>query len=163
MPHAGEQVRGKFQVEDLWDDAYAQGLQDELDLLVYRSNLLGQDRRVCNWKGGNTSSKFTVRDIHGRPRRVMYVKGSGTDLATIGRSGFAGLWLDDVEPLSERDTMSDEEMVDALLQCRVHPNMPRQSIETLLHAFIPYDYVDHTHPDSVIAFCTTDAGEQLVK
>ena len=60
MPHASEQVRGKFQVEDLWDDAYAQGLQDELDLLVYRSNLLGQDRRVCNWKGGNTSSKFTV-------------------------------------------------------------------------------------------------------
>lgn len=163
MPHASEQVRGKFQVEDLWDDAYAQGLQDELDLLVYRSNLLGQDRRVCNWKGGNTSSKFTVRDIHGRPRRVMYVKGSGTDLATIGRSGFAGLWLDDVEPLIERDTMSDEEMVDALLQCMVHPNMPRQSIETLLHAFIPYDYVDHTHPDSVIAFCTTDAGEQLVK
>ena len=53
-------------------------------------------------------------------------------------------------------------MVDALLQCMVHPNMPRQSIETLLHAFIPYDYVDHTHPDSVIAFCTTDAGEQLV-
>ena len=100
MPHASEQVRGKFQVEDLWDDAYAQGLQDELDLLVYRSNLLGQDRRVCNWKGGNTSSKFTVRDIHGRPRRVMYVKGSGTDLATIGRSGFAGLWLDDVEPSS---------------------------------------------------------------
>lgn len=164
MLHAKQpEVSGMLQVADLWDDALARELKDELDLLVYRSNLLGQDRRVCNWKGGNTSTKFTIKDIHGRPRRVMYVKGSGTDLATINRSGFAGLWLDDVEPLIERDAMSDEEMVDALLQCMVHPNMPRQSIETLLHAFIPYDYVDHTHPDSVIAFCTTDIGEQLVK
>lgn len=164
MPHARQpEASDTLQVVDLWDGARAKELTEELDLLVYRSNLLGQDRRVCNWKGGNTSTKCTITDIHGRSRRVMYVKGSGTDLATIDRSGFAGLWLDDVEPLIERDTMTDEEMVDALLQCMVHPNMPRQSIETLLHAFIPYDYVDHTHPDSVIAFCTTDRGEQLMK
>lgn len=152
-----------LRVDNLWDETKAKQAGDELDLLVYRSNLLGLDRRVCNWKGGNTSTKCTVPDIHARPRRVMFVKGSGSDLATIDRSGFAGLWLDDVEPLIEREHMTDEEMVDALLQCMMHPNMPRQSIETLLHAFIPFDYVDHTHPDSIIAFCTTDIGEQLAK
>lgn len=151
-----------LQVENLWKPSVAQGLS-ELDLLVYRSNLLGQDRRVCNWKGGNTSTKCTVPDIHGNPRRVMYVKGSGSDLATIGPSGFAGLRLDDVEPLIDREHMTDEEMTGALLECMMHPNMPRQSIETLLHAFIPYPYVDHTHPDSIIAFCTTDVGEALAR
>lgn len=152
-----------FQVENLWDPEAAGRCADELDLLVYRSNLLGRDRRVCNWKGGNTSTKCTIPDIHGRPQRVMYVKGSGSDLATIDRSGFAGLRLDDVLPLIEREHMTDEEMVDALQQCVLHPDMPRQSIETLLHAFIPYDYVDHTHPDSIIAFCTTENGEELMR
>lgn len=152
-----------FRVDNLWDSSKAALMRDELDLLVYRSNLLGEDRRVCNWKGGNTSTKCTITDVNGKPRRVMYIKGSGSDLATIDRGGFAGLWLDDVLPLFDRHHMTDEEMVDALLQCMVHPDMPRQSIETLLHAFIPFDYVDHTHPDSIIAFCTTEGGEALVR
>lgn len=152
-----------FIVENLWQADQAVRATDELDLLVYRSRLLGQDRRVCNWKGGNTSTKCTVTHVSGRSERVMYVKGSGSDLATIDRGGFAGLRLDDVLPLIERDHMTDEEMVEYLLQCVIHPVMPRQSIETLLHAFVPYDYVDHTHPDSIIALCTTDQGESIAK
>ncbi|HEY8496399.1 MAG TPA: bifunctional aldolase/short-chain dehydrogenase [Limnochordales bacterium] len=159
----GVQTDRSWRVPDLWDDAQAGACGDELDLLVYRSRLLGTDRRVCNWKGGNTSTKCTLIDHAGRPQRVLWVKGSGSDLADITRRDFVGLRLAEVEPLIERDAMSDAEMVDYLSRCVLHPSMPRQSIETLLHAFIPYDYVDHTHPDSVIAFCTTDDGERLVK
>lgn len=156
------QPEWSLHVLNLWDDAQAGAGDDELDLLVYRSRLLGIDRRVCNWKGGNTSSKCTVTGLTGGPTRIMWVKGSGSDLATITRDDFVALRLDDVLPLLERDTMSDEEMVDYLAQCVLHPSMPRQSIETLLHAFIPFDYVDHTHPDSIIAFCTSDDGERFM-
>ncbi|MBO8141186.1 MAG: bifunctional aldolase/short-chain dehydrogenase [Firmicutes bacterium] len=152
-----------FRVPDLWDENEARRQVDELDMLVYRSRLLGADRRVCNWKGGNTSTKCTQPGPTGRPQRVLWVKGSGSDLAAASRKDFVGLRLDDVLPLMERDAVSDEEMVEYLSRCVLHPGMPRQSIETLLHAFIPYDYVDHTHPDSIIAFCTTDDGKRLME
>src|SRR5690554_1884122 len=99
-------------VDNLWDDRQSGAAEDDLDLLVYRSNLLGDDRRVCNWKGGNTSSKFRIQHVTGEAIDVMYVKGSGTDLKTITRSGFTGLRLAEVLPLFEREAMSDEEMVD---------------------------------------------------
>lgn len=150
-------------VPNLWDPIQAEQSQDELDLLVYRSRLLGRERAVCNWKGGNTSSKCTITGLTGQPTRIMWVKGSGSDLATMGRADFVALRLEEMLALFDRDTMSDEEMVDYLVRCIIHPDMPRQSIETLLHAFIPYDYIDHTHPDSIISFCTTDTGEQLMQ
>lgn len=149
-------------MRDLWDDAQIQGL-DDLDLLVYRSRLLGEDRSVCNWKGGNTSTKRTEPDPNGKPVRALWVKGSGSDLKTITRSGFAGLRLDEVLPLFERRQMSDEEMVEHLRRCLTHPDAPRPSIETLLHAFIPFPHVDHTHPDAVIGFCNTPDGERLTR
>jgi rhamnulose-1-phosphate aldolase/alcohol dehydrogenase len=134
---------------------------DALDALVQRSNLLGADRSVANWGGGNTSTKTVVRDHTDAHVRALYVKGSGTDLATIERSGFAGLRLDQIESLFERDSMSDAEMVDYLLRCALDPAQPRPSIETLLHAFIPAPDVDHTHPDAVIALTSTPRGREL--
>ncbi|WP_376791134.1 bifunctional aldolase/short-chain dehydrogenase [Thermoflexus sp.] len=147
---------------NLWNEAEAAGLS-ELELLVYRSHLLGADRSVCNIFGGNTSAKLMETDFRGRPVRVLWVKGSGSDLATITLHGFAALRLDDVLPLMERESLSDEEMVDYLSHCYLKPGMPRPSIETLLHAFIPAPHVDHTHPDAIVSLATSENGPEHVR
>ncbi|MGH2698138.1 MAG: class II aldolase/adducin family protein, partial [Actinomycetota bacterium] len=149
-------------VENLWDASHAAGL-DDLGKLAYRSNLFGTDRSVANFGGGNTSTKLVERDHAGRKQRVMYVKGSGSDLATITRDGFTGLRMDEIDPLFEREKMSDEDMVAYLALCQTGPTMPRSSIETLLHAFVPFDHVDHTHPDATNMICCAVNGEQLAK
>ncbi len=144
----------------LWDAAAARDLGG-LDALVYRSNLLGADRSVANQGGGNTSAKGVVVDHAGREQRVLWVKGSGTDLATITSAGFAALRLDEVEPLRSLEAMDDASMVDYLLRCALAPDQPRPSIETLLHAFVSAAHVDHTHPDAVIALTSTPNGRVL--
>jgi len=113
--------------------------------LVARSRTLGADRSVCNWGGGNTSAKSDEIDFRGRPARVLWVKGSGSDLASVTEASFTGLFLDDVLPLLERERMSDSEMVDYLAHCFSEPGRPRPSIETLLHGFLPFTHIDHTH------------------
>jgi rhamnulose-1-phosphate aldolase/alcohol dehydrogenase len=148
--------------EDLWDGGAAAGL-DGLEALVYRSNLLGADRALANQGGGNTSAKGVVRDHAGREQRVLWVKGSGTDLATITASGFAALRLDEILPLRERESMDDATMVDYLVRCGLEPGQPRPSIETLLHAFVPAAHVDHTHPDAVIALTSSPEGRRLAE
>ncbi len=130
-----------------------------LDQLLYRSHLLANDRSVVNIFGGNTSVKSIEIDHLGRPVSVLWVKGSGSDLAQSTATDFAGLRLDDVLPLLERDTLSDEAMVAYLSRCVFEPGRPRQSIETLLHAFTPYPHVDHTHPDAIIALACAARGE----
>ena len=148
-------------VDYLWDKEKAKQLNSGLDELVYRSNLLGTDRRVCNWGGGNTSMKTTITDFRGREVEIMWVKGSGSDLGTMQAKHFTGLRLDDIRPLYERDDMSDEEMVAYLTHCMIDSKHPRMSIETLLHAFLPFKHVDHTHPDSIIGLCCADNGRQI--
>jgi rhamnulose-1-phosphate aldolase/alcohol dehydrogenase len=146
--------------ENRWDPPADLG---ELDALVYRSNLLASDRAIVNFGGGNTSVKLREADHTGRETTVLRVKGSGTDLATIQAAGFTGLRLDEILPLMDRAAMSDEEMVRYLGRCQLDPSMPRASIETLLHAFIPHAHVDHTHPDSIGAIVGTADGERLAK
>ncbi|UNK16502.1 bifunctional aldolase/short-chain dehydrogenase [Paenibacillus sp. N3/727] len=150
-------------VQSLWDKSKADQAKNTLDELVYRSNMIGTDRRVCNWGGGNTSSKTTVKDFRGRDVEVMYVKGSGSDLASMKAGNFTGLRMDDIKPLFERDSMPDEEMVAYLAHCMIDAKHPRASIETLLHAFLPFKHVDHTHPDAIISLCCADNGKELAK
>ncbi|MCI1777500.1 MAG: bifunctional aldolase/short-chain dehydrogenase [Paenibacillus lautus] len=150
-------------VQSLWEQSKAQQAQNTLDELVYRSNLIGADRRVCNWGGGNTSSKTTIQDFRGNDVEVMYVKGSGSDLATMKAGNFTGLRMEDIRPLFERDSMSDEEMVAYLGHCMVDAKHPRASIETLLHAFLPFRHVDHTHPDAIISLCCAHNGKELAQ
>ena len=145
-----------------WEESAAAGLS-VLDGLVYRSNLLGADRALANVGGGNTSAKESVRDHAGREVQALWVKGSGTDLATITAAGFPGLRLDELLPLRERAEMDDAEMVDYLLRSALRPDQPRPSIETLLHAFVPAAHVDHTHPDAVIALTSTPEGRRLAE
>jgi rhamnulose-1-phosphate aldolase/alcohol dehydrogenase len=148
--------------ENLWDARKAEGLS-ELEGLAHRSNLLGRDRAVANYGGGNTSTKARERDHTGREVDVLWVKGSGSDLATIEAGQFTGLKLGEVLALEEREEMSDEEMVAYLASCQLAPDMPRGSIETLLHAFVPYAQVDHTHPDAVNMICCSQGGEELAR
>ncbi len=150
-------------VANRWVMEQAAGLKPGLDELVYRSNLLGSDRSVANWGGGNTSMKTVVEDFRGRPVNVMWVKGSGSDLATMKAGHFTGLRLDDIAPLFEREDMSDEDMVAYLANCMIDSKHPRASIETLLHAFLPFEHVDHTHPDAIIGLCCADNGRELAK
>jgi rhamnulose-1-phosphate aldolase/alcohol dehydrogenase len=134
-----------------------------LALLVARSRRLGADRSVCNWGGGNTSAKSNEIDFRGRPSRVLWVKGSGSDLATVSEASFTGLYLEDVLPLLERERMSDSEMVDYLAHCFFEPGRPRPSIETLLHGFLPFTHIDHTHADATNYFACAAGGEKLAR
>ncbi|WP_462405423.1 bifunctional aldolase/short-chain dehydrogenase [Gracilibacillus sp. Marseille-QA3620] len=150
-------------VKNLWDKDKASQIEKGLGELVYRSNLIGSDRAVCNWGGGNTSMKTIEKDFRGRDIEVMWVKGSGSDLATMKAHNFTGLNLEDIHPLIEREEMSDEEMVAYLSHCMIDSKHPRASIETLLHAFLPFKHVDHTHPDSIISICCADNGRQIAE
>ena len=150
-------------VKNLWSAEAANNLTTGLDELVYRSNLIGSDRAVCNWGGGNTSIKTIETDFRGREIEVMWVKGSGSDLATMKAKNFTGLKLEDIRPLIEREEMPDAEMVDYLSQCMIESKHPRASIETLLHAFLPFKHVDHTHPDAIISLCCADNGKELAQ
>jgi rhamnulose-1-phosphate aldolase/alcohol dehydrogenase len=152
-----------MKTEDKWDKSKANRIEKGLAELVYRSNLLGSDRGVANWGGGNTSMKTTMKDNQGQDIEIMWVKGSGSDLGTMNGENFTALRLNDIKPLVNREEMSDEEMVAYLSQCMVDSNHPRSSIETLLHAFLPFIHVDHTHPDAIIGICCADNGKEIAK
>ncbi|MBP2240266.1 rhamnulose-1-phosphate aldolase/alcohol dehydrogenase [Cytobacillus eiseniae] len=149
--------------ENKWNEIKAQQMQKGLEELVYRSNLIGSDRTVCNWGGGNTSMKMVGQDFRGRNIEIMWVKGSGSDLATMTDDNFTCLRLDDIQPLYDREDMTDEAMVTYLSHCMIDSNHPRASIETLLHAFLPFKHVDHTHPDVIISLCCADNGKQIAE
>ncbi len=147
-------------VEDLWP---AEGVpEDTLGQVVLASHLLGANRAVSNFGGGNTSAKGVTVDHAGRSVNAMWVKGSGSDLATMGPEHFTPLKLDELLPLMERDSMSDEDMVAYIARCQLDPAAPRASIETLLHAFIPAPHVHHTHPDGINVLAGTRDGERLI-
>jgi rhamnulose-1-phosphate aldolase/alcohol dehydrogenase len=147
--------------EDRWPDASAVP-GDALGQVLLASRLLGADRAVANFGGGNTSAKGTDVDHVGREVPVMWVKGSGSDLATMEREHFTPLRLNEMLPLMRRDEMPDEDMVAYLARCQTDPAAPRASIETLLHAFVPADHVHHTHPDPINVLAGTRDGERLV-
>ncbi|MDO9545696.1 MAG: bifunctional aldolase/short-chain dehydrogenase [Pelolinea sp.] len=146
--------------ENLWSMNSLKKLPG-LDGLVYRCNLLGADCSIVNVFGGNNSVKQIEKDHLGRDVEVLWVKGSGSNLATITEQGFSGLKLADILPLLEREQLSDEEMVEYLSHCCFLPDRPRQSIEALLHAFLPFKHIDHTHPDAVISMACTPNGKDV--
>jgi rhamnulose-1-phosphate aldolase/alcohol dehydrogenase len=148
--------------DDLWPTDPSEVPSDPLGQVVLASHLLGANRAVANIGGGNTSAKGTATDHTGREVRAMWVKGSGSDLATMTEANFTGLKLDDLLPLMDRPEMVDEEMVAYVGRSMLDPAMPRGSIETLLHAFIPADHVHHTHPDGINVIAGAKNGEALI-
>ncbi len=152
-------------LEDKWDEKIASQL-DEAEQLRYRSNLLGSDLRITNFGGGNTSSKIEETDpITGEKTTVLWVKGSGGDLGSIKRDGFSRLYLDKLLALKKRyrGPEFEDEMVDFYPLCTFGPAGRAPSIDTPLHAFLPFKHVDHMHPDWAIALAASANGQQLLK
>jgi len=150
-------------LQNLWDETEAsQHAANPLELLRYRSNLLGADLRITNFGGGNTSSKSVLPDpLTGEPVRVMAVKGSGGDLRSITAGGFAILYLDKLEQLIARyrGEAHEDEMVGFYPLCAFGENRVAASIDTPLHAFLPFAHVDHLHPDWAIALAASANGK----
>src|SRR6185295_8093421 len=149
-------------LEDRWDDRIAGGM-DGLDLLRYRSNLLGADLRITNFGGGNTSAKLSETDpLDGTPQQVLWVKGSGGDLGSIQRSGFAALYLGKLRGLHGRyrGPALEDEMVELYPLCTFGKNPVAASIDTPLHGFLPFAHVDHLHPDWGIALAAAGNGRE---
>src|ERR1044072_8164005 len=161
------EVLQMFHLKDLWDEKRADALgNNQLALLRYRSNLLGADLRITNFGGGNTSSKFELPDpLTGEPQRVMAVKGSGGDLRSMGPSGFAILYLDKLERLIARyrGEALEDEMVAFYPLCAFGENRVAASIDTPLHAFLPFPPVDPLHPDWAIAIAASANGAQKLE
>ena len=149
-------------LEDRWDDKVAKAL-DEQELLRYRSNLLGSDLRITNFGGGNTSSKIVEKDpLDGSRQPVLWVKGSGGDLGSIKRSGFATLYLNKLLALAGkyRGVAHEDEMVEMYPLCAFGKNSVAASIDTPLHGFLPFAHVDHLHPDWAIALAAAANGHE---
>jgi rhamnose utilization protein RhaD (predicted bifunctional aldolase and dehydrogenase)/NAD(P)-dependent dehydrogenase (short-subunit alcohol dehydrogenase family) len=152
-------------LEDRWDDAAASKL-DGPELLRYRSNLLGSDLRITNFGGGNTSSKLDQVDpLDGQSKKVLWVKGSGGDLGSIKRSGFATLYLDKLLTLEKiYPGVEREDEVVAMYPLIAFGNNPvAASIDTPLHGFLPALHVDHLHPDWAIALAASANGKQKME
>ncbi len=149
-------------LEDRWDESLASTM-DEPELLRYRSNLLGSDLRITNFGGGNTSSKVSETDpLSGEPVEVLWVKGSGGDLGSIKRSGFATLYQDKVLALekSYRGVEFEDDIVGLYPLAAFRANPVAASIDTPLHAFLPFPHVDHLHPDWGIALAASANGDR---
>jgi rhamnulose-1-phosphate aldolase/alcohol dehydrogenase len=149
-------------LQNLWNDAEAAKYAG-YEELVYRANILGQDPSVTNWKGGNISGKYTEKDYDGRDVKVLRVKGSGSDLKTAVREDFVGVRHEPVLRLYDRPSMTDEDMVAYLAHCLTDLPSKRPSIETLMHSFLPFEHVDHTHADYSLWFAAVDGGRKMAE
>lgn len=149
-------------MKSLWSDRDANGL-DGLDALVYTSRLIGASPNLVLWGGGNSSVKVQGKDHAGRPTRILYIKGSGSDMKTITAQQFTPLRLDDLLPLMNRAAMTDEEMVAYQAKSTLEPGAPKPSIETLLHAFIPAAHIYHTHADAICTLTDIPRSHDVIR
>ncbi len=151
-------------MKNRWDQTFAESLNgDLLKLRVYTSRLLGQDEDLVMHGGGNTSVKGMEKNIFGEEEEILFVKGSGWDLATIEEAGFAPVKLEVLKRLATLETLSDIEMVRNQRMAMTNPAAPNPSVEAILHAIIPFRFVDHTHADAVVTITNTPNGEQQIR
>lgn len=155
-------------MENRWSDRDAEaaverytkeGVTLDVALRTYSSRLLGADHRLVIHGGGNTSVKTTLPDVIGEPVEVICVKGSGWDLATIEPAGLPAVRLAPLRRLTARASLGDDAMVNLLRGCLLDANAPNPSVETILHAFLPMKYVDHTHANAVLSLTDQPNGE----
>ncbi|HLB53628.1 MAG TPA: bifunctional aldolase/short-chain dehydrogenase [Gemmatimonadales bacterium] len=150
-------------MENRWNDAEASRCASPLELRVYSSRLLGGDPSLVLFGGGNTSVKTTGLNLFGEVEEVLYIKGSGWDLATIEPAGFAPVRLEVLRRMAELPALSDTDMVRAQRAALLDPAAPTPSVEAILHAIIPFAFVDHTHADAVVAVSNTPDGERRIR
>jgi len=150
-------------MQSLWNEQEAQAYQGELALRVYTSRLLGRDASLVLHGGGNTSVKLQVKNILGEIEDILYIKGSGWDLVSIEEAGFAPVRMPHLLNLVKLEHLSDCQMVNELKTQMTLSNAPSPSVETLLHAALPYKYVDHTHADAVVTITNTSNGLERIQ
>lgn len=152
-------------LKNQWDDDIAAKLTPEA-LLVYRSHLLGSDKRITNYGGGNTSSKLTMNDpLTGVATEVLWIKGSGGDIGSIKLDGFATLYMEKLQSLRKmyQSPAQEDDMVQLYNHCTFNLNPRATSIDTPLHAFIDRPHVDHVHPDAIIAIAASANSQALTQ
>ena len=146
-------------MQSLWNSGEADACNDDpLLLRVYSSRLLGQYSHLVLHGGGNTSVKTQVTNVFGEPEEILYIKGSGWDLASIEAAGFAPVKLHTLQKLATLEQLSDAQMVTQQKSAMTDPTAPTPSVEAILHAIIPFQYVDHTHADAVVTISNTPHG-----
>ncbi|MDD5401185.1 MAG: bifunctional aldolase/short-chain dehydrogenase [Sulfurimonas sp.] len=150
-------------MKSLYDDKEALKFKTDLDLRVYTSRLLGRDASLVLHGGGNTSVKSTATNLFGEVEEILYVKGSGWDLATIEAEGFAPVKMEMLLKMAELKELSDTDMVKYQRLAMTNPSAPNPSVEAILHAIIPFKFVDHTHTDAVVTITNTHGGEDKIK
>jgi rhamnulose-1-phosphate aldolase/alcohol dehydrogenase len=152
-------------VSYLWDETKASSFKgNEVDLFIYRSNLLGADLRLTNYGGGNTSVKISDKDpLTGNNTEVMWIKGSGGDIGTLKKAGCAALYMDRLLNLTKvyRGLEFEDEMVALFNHCIFDLDSKAPSIDTPLHAFLPFKHIDHLHPDAAIAIAAAKDGKKI--
>lgn len=150
-------------MKSLWNNEEASEFKTDLDLRVYTSRLLGRDSSLVLHGGGNTSVKSSATNLFGETEDILYVKGSGWDLATIEAEGFAPVKMEMLLKMAELKELNDSDMVKYQRLAMTNPSAPNPSVEAILHAVIPYKFVDHTHTDAVVTITNTDGGEDKIK
>ena len=151
-------------MKSLWNDKEVKNLgQDPLALRVYTSRLLGRDTSLVMHGGGNTSVKAQIRDFFGIEQQVLYIKGSGWDLATIEVEGFAAVKMEALLRMATIKQLTDAQMVAQQRAAMLNPNAPNPSVEAILHAIIPFAYVDHSHADAVVTITNTPDGRKRIE
>ena len=150
-------------MKNLWNDQEASTLKTDLDLRVYTSRLIGADTEMVLHGGGNTSLKSTTTNRFGETQNIIWVKASGFDLATMGAEGYTALEIEKVLRLAELKTLSDDDMVIDLKVARLNPNAAGASIEAIVHALIPFKYVDHSHANAVLTVSNSPNGLTQLK
>jgi len=150
-------------IKNLWSNEEAKKFRDDLALRVYTSRLLGQDPTLVLHGGGNTSVKISESNIVGNQEEILYVKGSGWDLEFIETAGFSPVRMNHMLSLAKLDSLSDPQMVNELKTQLTNATSPTPSVETILHAILPFKYVDHTHADAVVTITNTLAGEDRIR
>ena len=150
-------------MKSLWDNKKAKEFKTDLDIRVYTSQLLGRNSSLVLHGGGNTSVKTTITNIFGEKEDILYVKGSGWDLETIQTAGFAPVKMDMLLKMAKLKNLSDTDMVKYQRMAMIEPLAPNPSVEAILHAIIPFKYVDHTHSDAIVTITNTKNPQAKIK
>src|SRR5208283_4705485 len=150
-------------MQSLWNDAEGADCKTEIAQRVYSSRLIGREPSLVLHGGGNTSVKMAERSVFGEDEAVLYVKGSGWDLASIEPAGFSPCRISHLLRLSRLESLSDLRMAAELRASMTDPSAPAPSVEAILHAILPAAYVDHTHADALISLSNTPGGEDRVR
>jgi len=150
-------------MKNLWSESEAKAFESDLDLRVYSSRLLGTNKQLVLHGGGNTSVKVKEENLFGEQEELLYVKGSGWDLETIETEGFSPVNLEYLKQLAGLSALPDSQMVNEMVTHMTRAFAPVPSVEAILHAILPFKYVDHTHADSVVTITNTPSGEERIQ